>query len=69
MQCARCAGLNVPEVMVEGGAKLFVMRCVHCGDVIDHVILINRRRQRSVRPGAHELQSMDIIGLPGIDRL
>ena len=39
MQCARCAGMNVPEVIAEGGAKLFVMRCVHCGDVIDHVIL------------------------------
>jgi uncharacterized Zn finger protein len=51
MQCARCAGMNVPEVIVEGGAKLFVMRCVHCGNVIDHVILMNRRRQRSVRLG------------------
>lgn len=51
MQCARCAGMNVPEVIVEGGAKLSVMRCVHCGDVIDHIILMNRRRQRSVRPG------------------
>jgi hypothetical protein len=51
MQCARCAGMNVPEVMVEGGAKLFVMRCVHCGDVTDHVILMNRRRRRSIRPG------------------
>ena len=51
MQCARCAGMNVPEVIVEGGANLFVMRCVHCGDVTDHIILMNRRRQRSVRPG------------------
>jgi uncharacterized Zn finger protein len=50
MQCARCAGMNVPEIIVEGGGKLFVMRCVHCGDVTDHVILMNRRRQRSVRP-------------------
>jgi hypothetical protein len=50
MQCARCAGMNVPEIIVEGGGKLFVMRCVHCGDVTDHVILMNRRR-RSVRPG------------------
>jgi uncharacterized Zn finger protein len=39
------------EIIVEGGARLFVMRCVHCGDVIDHVILMNRRRRRSVRPG------------------
>ena len=51
MQCARCAGLKVPEVMVEGGAKLFVMRCVHCGNVTDQVILMNRRRQRSIRLG------------------
>jgi uncharacterized Zn finger protein len=51
MQCARCAGMNVPEIIVEGGAKLFVMRCVHCGDVIDHIILMNRRRQRSIRLG------------------
>ncbi len=49
MQCARCAGMNVPEIIVEGGAKLFVMRCVHCGDVTDHVILMNRRRQPSIR--------------------
>ena len=32
MQCARCAGMNVPDIIVEGGAKLFVMRCVHYGD-------------------------------------
>jgi hypothetical protein len=51
MQCARCAGMNLPEVIVEVGAKLFVMRCVHCGDVIDQIILMNRRRRRSVRPG------------------
>ena len=49
MQCARCAGMNVPEIIVEGGGKLFVMRCVHCGDVIDHIILMNRRRQPSIR--------------------
>lgn len=47
MQCARCAGMRVPEIIVEGGAKLFVMRCVHCGDVTDHVILMNRRRPRT----------------------
>jgi uncharacterized Zn finger protein len=49
MQCERCAGMKVPEIIVEEGAKLFVMRCVHCGDVIDHVILVNRRRCRSLR--------------------
>jgi len=51
MQCARCAGMNVPEIIVEGGARIFAMRCVHCGDIIDHVILMNRRHRPSVRPG------------------
>ncbi len=50
MQCARCAGLRVPEIIVEGGARIFAMRCVHCGDIIDHAIVMNRRR-RSIRPG------------------
>jgi hypothetical protein len=49
MQCARCAGMNVPEVILAGGARIFAMRCVHCGDIIDHVILMNRRRQLSIR--------------------
>jgi len=51
MQCARCAGMRVPEVIVEGGARIFMMRCVHCGDVIDHVILTNRQRYRHARLG------------------
>jgi hypothetical protein len=51
MQCARCAGMRVPELIVEGGARFFAMRCLHCGDVIDHMILMNRRRSRSGRFG------------------
>lgn len=45
MQCARCAGLSIPELIVEGGARIFAMRCLHCGDVVDHIILMNRRLQ------------------------
>jgi len=44
MQCARCPGMSIPEVIVEGGARIVAMRCVHCGDVIDRIILMNRRR-------------------------
>lgn len=46
MSCSRCAGLSVPELIVEGGARILAMRCLHCGDVIDHVILMNRRRHQ-----------------------
>jgi hypothetical protein len=51
MQCARCAGLRVPEIICEGGTRVLALRCLHCGDVIDQVIVLNRRRRRSPKPG------------------
>ncbi len=48
MQCARCAGMSVPEIICEGGTRVMALRCVHCGDVIDRVIV--RNRQRRLRP-------------------
>jgi len=45
MQCSRCAGLRVPEIMCEGGTRVFALRCVHCGDVIDRMIVLNRQRR------------------------
>lgn len=50
MQCARCAGLRVPEIICEGGTRVLALRCLHCGDVIDQVIVLNRRRRRSPKP-------------------
>jgi hypothetical protein len=46
MQCTRCAGLRVSETIYEGGSRVLALRCVHCGDVIDHVIALNRQRDR-----------------------
>ena len=46
MQCTRCAGLRVPEIIYEGGSRVLALRCVHCGDVIDRVIVLNRQRRR-----------------------
>jgi uncharacterized Zn finger protein len=50
MQCPRCAGLRVPELIYEGGTKVLALRCVHCGDVIDRVIVLNRQRRRYPKP-------------------
>jgi uncharacterized Zn finger protein len=50
MQCTRCAGLRVPEIIYEGGSRLLALRCIHCGDVIDHVIVSNRQRRSHPRP-------------------
>ena len=46
MLCACCAGLRVPEIIDVGGTRVLALRCIHCGDVIDPVIVRNRRRVR-----------------------
>ncbi|OAI49846.1 hypothetical protein AYO43_00265 [Nitrospira sp. SCGC AG-212-E16] len=50
MQCTRCAGLRVPEIIYEGGSRVFALRCVLCGDIIDRVIVLNRQRRRLPYP-------------------
>lgn len=50
MQCVRCAGLRVPDVISEGGTRVMAWRCVHCGDIVDRVIARNRQRRRSPQP-------------------
>jgi hypothetical protein len=42
MQCTRCRGLRVPEIMQDGGMRVVAYRCIHCGDVIDNKILQHR---------------------------
>ncbi len=51
MKCPRCAGLRVPEIICEGGTRIPAWRCLHCGDVIDRVIVLNRQRHRHPLPG------------------
>jgi uncharacterized Zn finger protein len=50
MQCTRCAGLRVSEIIYDGGNRIPALRCVHCGDVIDHVIAFNRQHRRHPKP-------------------
>lgn len=51
MQCIRCGGLRVPEIICEGGTRVLAFRCLHCGDIIDRVIVLNRQRRRLPHPG------------------
>jgi len=46
MQCVRCTGMRVPELIIEGGSRAWVLRCISCGDVTDSVIARNRRHPR-----------------------
>jgi len=50
MQCTRCTGLTVPELIIDGGMRGVVKRCVSCGDLVDHVILRNRTRRVLPKP-------------------
>jgi hypothetical protein len=45
MHCTRYAGLRVPEIIYEGGSRVLALRCVCCGDVIERVVVLNRRRR------------------------
>jgi hypothetical protein len=51
MQCTRCTGLTVPELIIDGGIRRVVNRCVSCGDLVDRVILRNRTRRVLPKPG------------------
>jgi hypothetical protein len=51
MRCTRCAGMKVPEIISEGGTRLAAHRCIHCGDVVDRVILRNRHAAQRPQPG------------------
>lgn len=50
MQCTRCAGMTVPEMISEGGIRVVALRCIHCGDIVDRVIARNRERRRQSYP-------------------
>ncbi len=53
VRCSRCGGLLVPEqcfdLLSDNGHLDFpAKRCVQCGDLVDPVILKNRRLKRSI---------------------
>lgn len=53
MNCPRCTGMRVLELLSDGGYRTLALRCVHCGDIVDRVIVRNRRHHReppSTRP-------------------
>lgn len=58
MRCLRCQGMLVNERIFTVEGVLAVSRCVHCGDLIDRTIILNRlashrARIRGVRRHSH----------------
>lgn len=49
MTCPRCCGLLIEDHcydLLDHGISLKAWRCVSCGNIVDSVILKNRREQR-----------------------
>jgi hypothetical protein len=65
--CLRCHGLMVREVCLDlfnsrGEIDCLAARCVQCGEIVDSVILGNRRRQRTSVAG--EGLSVESVSVP-----
>lgn len=43
MTCRKCGGLMYKEVIYTQQGSLLVFRCIHCGEIIDPLIVTNRR--------------------------
>jgi hypothetical protein len=65
--CARCGGLMVGEFCMDllnstGELEAETLRCVQCGEVVDPVILQNRRRQQEAMTGKASRLSVQSLG-------
>jgi uncharacterized Zn finger protein len=69
MQCVRCAGMTVPEIIGDGGLRALALRCIHCGDVVDRVIARNRLRRRRAQPSRSRTSVFGEDLLKGTGRL
>lgn len=43
MTCKKCSGFMFKEMIYTHQGSLMVFRCIHCGDIIDPLIVKNRR--------------------------
>ena len=49
--CSRCGGF----IVLEPCCDFWVQRCIHCGDLVDPVILRNRQQSSAERPKTNKL--------------
>ncbi|HTN43232.1 MAG TPA: hypothetical protein VMN77_05475 [Nitrospiria bacterium] len=50
MKCRRCQGIMVEERIFTRDGGTPMCRCVHCGDLVDTVVISNRDRPSSPFP-------------------
>lgn len=44
MNCRRCRGMMVREVVFTKQGGIPVSRCIQCGEIVDKVVILNRFR-------------------------
>jgi len=44
MTCRKCGGLMYKEVIYTQQGSLLIFRCIHCGEIIDPLIVTNKLR-------------------------
>jgi hypothetical protein len=49
MRCYRCDGIMIYEKFYGDCEHFFAWRCIYCGEIVDPVILENRRHSRHRR--------------------
>lgn len=54
MMCHRCGGMMIYEKFYSDGEHFFGWRCVICGEIVDGVILGNRRYSATLCPKVHK---------------
>jgi hypothetical protein len=58
MKCSRCGGPMTGEMLFdESQEHVWALRCIHCGDIIDPVIMANRNRN-AVRVALENLKPL-----------
>ena len=72
MRCRRCQGLMVWDRFIDLAQSdllwAFAWRCVNCGEVLDAVILSQRRKARDGRKRTLSCQQAIVIGSKGARR-
>jgi len=54
MECQRCHGIMIEERIFTRDGGTPMVRCIHCGDLVDTVVISNRNRSAAHFPKGRE---------------
>lgn len=63
MRCIRCQGMMIEERVFTREGGLAMARCLHCGELIDTVVISNRDRSQPRFPNPRT-RKVSLFGAP-----